>query len=166
MSEPFIGEIRTVGFNFAPRGWAMCDGQLLAITQNTALFSLLGTTYGGDGRTTFGLPDLRGRVAVHPGNGPGLPPVSWGQKAGSPTTTLSAANLPAHTHDVRGSSGAQTTNRTTGAYQAVGNSYSTAADTTMGATTSAGSGQSFENRPPYLATYHVIALVGLFPSRS
>jgi microcystin-dependent protein len=84
-SEPFIGEIRMFGFNFAPRGWAFCDGQLLPISQNTALFSLLGTTFGGDGRTTFGLPDLRGRTAIHVGTGPGLAPYAWGQKGGSET---------------------------------------------------------------------------------
>ena len=85
MSEPFVGEIRMFAGNFAPRGWALCDGQLLAISQNTALFSLFGTMYGGDGRNTFGLPDLRGRTAVHPGNGPGLTPYNIGQKSGSET---------------------------------------------------------------------------------
>jgi microcystin-dependent protein len=166
MSEPFIGEIRMVGFNFAPRGWATCDGQLLPINQNTALFSLLGTFYGGDGRTTFGLPDLRGRVAVHRGTGPGLSSYQIGGKGGVETQALTIGNLPAHDHDIRGSSGAQTTNRTTGAYQADGNSYSTSEDTTMGATASAGSGLAFDNRQPYLVTNYVIALQGVFPSRN
>jgi microcystin-dependent protein len=96
--EPFLGEIETFGFNFAPRGWAFCDGQILPINQNQALFSLLGTTYGGDGRTTFALPDLRGRVALHPGNGPGLSSIRQGEKGGSETRTLTTANLPSHNH--------------------------------------------------------------------
>ncbi|WP_233081719.1 phage tail protein [Rheinheimera soli] len=96
MSEPFIGEIRSVGFSYAPRGWAFCDGRLLAIAQYSALFSLLGTTYGGDGQTTFALPDLRGRVPTGQGQGPGLPVTSLGQKAGTPSTTLTVAQLPQH----------------------------------------------------------------------
>ena len=93
MSEPFLAEIRMVGFNFAPRGWALCDGQILPINQNQSLYSLLGTTYGGDGRTTFALPDLRGRVPVHKGEG-----ISLGQKGGTETVTLTAGQTPAHTH--------------------------------------------------------------------
>jgi microcystin-dependent protein len=96
--DPFIGTIATFGFNFAPRSWAFCNGQLLAISGNPSLFSLLGTTFGGDGRTTFGLPDLRGRVAVHPGNGPGLQSIMWGQKSGTNNNTLNINNLPNHTH--------------------------------------------------------------------
>jgi microcystin-dependent protein len=96
--EPFIGEIKMFGGNFAPRGFAFCDGQLLSISQNTALFAILGTTYGGDGRTTFGLPDLRGRVPVHAGTGPGLSSYRIGQKGGTETTTITVANLPAHSH--------------------------------------------------------------------
>ena len=99
-SEPFIGEIRMFAGNFAPRGWAFCDGQLLPISQNTALFSILGTTYGGDGRTTFGLPDLRGRVPVHAGRGPGLSDIRLGQKGGAETSTLTVANMPNHNHDI------------------------------------------------------------------
>ena len=101
MSEPFIGEIRIFGFNFAPRGWALCDGQLLPISQNSALFSLLGTIYGGDGRTTFALPDLRGRAALHEGTGPGLSPRQLGQRSGSETNTLTVNQLPPHTHQAR-----------------------------------------------------------------
>ncbi len=97
-SEPYIGQIETFGFNFPPRGWAFCDGQLLQISQYSALFALLGTTYGGDGRTSFGLPDLRGRVALHPGTGPGLSSIRWGEKGGSETRTLITANLPSHNH--------------------------------------------------------------------
>ncbi len=96
MSDPFVGEIRMFAGNFAPRNFAFCDGQLVAISQNNALFSLFGTIYGGDGRTTFGLPDLRGRVPLHMGTGPGLSPRPIGQKGGSETVALSAANLPAH----------------------------------------------------------------------
>lgn len=98
MSEPFLGEIRAVGFNFAPRGWAQCNGQLLSIAQNSALFSLLGTTYGGDGVQTFALPDLRGRAAVGVGTGPGLSPIVQGQDGGAQQVTLTSLNLPAHTH--------------------------------------------------------------------
>lgn len=100
MSEPFLGEIRMVGFNFAPRGWALCQGQLLSIAQNSALFSLLGTTYGGNGQTTFGLPDLRGRVPTGTGTGPGLSPITAGQIGGTPSTTLTQNQMPAHTHTV------------------------------------------------------------------
>jgi microcystin-dependent protein len=97
-SEPFIGQIQMVGFNFAPRGWAFCDGQLLPISQHTALYSLLGTTYGGDGHTTFALPDLRGRVAIHPGNGPGVDQITLGQKGGANKVALTVGNMPSHTH--------------------------------------------------------------------
>ena len=166
MSSPFIGELRLFGLNFAVRGWALCDGQLLPINSNTALFSLLGTTYGGDGRTTFALPDLRGRVPVHPGTGPGLSPVRLGERGGNQTTTLSVLNMPPHTHPVRGATGGQTSNRPTNAYQAAGNSYSTSSDTAMAPTDSVGSGQSFENRQPFLGVNYQIALVGVFPSRS
>ena len=101
MSEPFIGQIQPVGFNFPPRNWAHCNGQLLAISQNAALFSLLGTTYGGDGRTTFALPDLRGRICIHPGQGPGLSNYSWGERGGAETVNLSVAQIPTHNHAVR-----------------------------------------------------------------
>jgi microcystin-dependent protein len=167
MSEPFLGEIRIVGFNFAPRGWARCDGQLLAIAQNTALFALLGTTYGGDGRTTFGLPDLRGRVPVHVGNGLGLSPRNWGEKGGSESNTLTANNLPPHRHDIPVTDGRRTTNRPEGAVPARGGSYSTDAPTGLAVGTGpTGTGQAVNNVQPYLAVYFVIALQGLFPSRS
>ncbi|MCP5108609.1 MAG: phage tail protein [bacterium] len=99
MSEPFIGQIQTYGFNFAPRGWALCDGQLLPISQNTALFSLLGTIYGGDGRTTFALPDLRGRAPIHFGNGPGLSTRKIGSRGGEQWVTLAVTQMPSHNHD-------------------------------------------------------------------
>src|SRR5262245_8397012 len=98
--EPFIGEIRWVGFNFAPKGWATCDGQLLPISQNTALFSLLGTTYGGNGQTTFALPDMRGRAPLHPGQGPGLSPRDLGEVGGTETVTLTLAEMPTHSHSL------------------------------------------------------------------
>lgn len=175
-SEPFIAEIKMFGGNFAPRGYALCDGQLLPISQNAALFSILGTTYGGDGRTTFGLPDLRGRTAVHPGSGPGLSQIRLGQKGGAETHTLTVAQMPAHNHaatlhatSTRGLSPVPTgkilaTKPRTNIYSHV------APDVAMstGAVTTADTGgsQSFSIRDPYLAINHIIALVGLFPSRS
>ena len=98
MADPFLAQIMMFGGNFAPRGWAFCDGQLLPISQNTALFSLLGTTFGGDGRTTFQLPDLRGRYPIHPGTGPGLSQRRWGERGGAETTTLTQAEMPSHDH--------------------------------------------------------------------
>lgn len=179
-AEPFIGQIQMVGFNFAPRGWAFCDGQLLPISQNTALFSLLGTTYGGDGRTTFGLPDLRGRVAIHPGTGPGLSNYRWGQKGGSETNTLTVNNLPSHNHtatatlhatDTRGNTSAPSDNII--AQKPRDNDFSTnPPDVTMSADSvsvtvgNTGNGQAVNNMPPYLGLYHCIALVGIFPSRN
>ena len=106
MSEPFLGEIRMFGFGFAPQGWAPCNGQLLPISQNTALFSLLGTTYGGDGRTTFALPDMRSRVPVCQGQGPGLSSYAEGQAGGAETVTLAATQMPGHTHPVKASQSA------------------------------------------------------------
>ena len=126
MSDPFVGEIKLVGFNFAPRGYAFCNGQLLSIAQNNALFALLGTMYGGNGQTTFGLPDLRGRVAVGMGTGPGLPNVAQGEVFGSATTTILTSNLPVHYHGIPATqvtgaaciSGAANTNNPAGAYPA------------------------------------------------
>jgi microcystin-dependent protein len=167
MAEPFLGEIRIVSFNFVPRGWAPCDGRLLPINQNQALFSLLGTTYGGDGRTNFALPDYRGRVPVGFGTGPGLTDIAQGQKGGAETVALTAANL-AHGHPIPASSGVPTTNRPTGAYQAAGNSFSATSNTTMAATESAGAASptAHENRPPYLAVNYAIAVQGIFPSQN
>jgi microcystin-dependent protein len=187
MSEPYIGEIRTVGFNFAPVGWALCNGQLLAINQYTALFSLLGTTFGGDGRTTFGLPNLQGRVPVCVGNGLGLNPVVWGEMGGQANVMLTSANLPQHTHTVTPpvSNANGTAGSPVNAYPAVdvttisgGQRGETAA--TMSYAPSAVSGQNgasyqtgaagsslpISTEPPYLAVYFIIALNGIFPSRS
>jgi microcystin-dependent protein len=173
--EPYIGQIQAFGFNFAPRGWSFCAGQLLPISQNTALFSLLGTTFGGDGRTTFGLPDLRGRSIVGVGNGPGLDSITWGEKSGHYTQTLTTQNLPAHTHleqiGVNDQDGA-TSDDPKNAY--LGNSgalnYNTTATSGSflgaGNTGSTGNGLAFNSRNPFLGIYVSIALVGLFPPRS
>lgn len=168
MSQPFIGQISMFGGNFAPRGWAVCDGQLLPIASYSALFSILGTTYGGDGRTNFGLPDLRGRAPVHNGNGPGLSPVSLGEKGGAESFTITSANqLPAHSHQVAASTGDQTTNRPTNGYLAAGNRYTTATpNASMGPTETTGAGAPIGHRSPYTAVNFIIALQGIFPSRN
>lgn len=151
--EPFIGTIMLAGFNFAPRGWAFCNGQLLPINQYQALFSILGTIYGGDGRTTFGLPDLRGRVPIHEGQGSGLSPFSLGSKGGT-----EAAPLTAHTHPLP-----EVQVRGTGT-QIVGYPNEGATGTTVATSTTAVGGS--DNVQPTLAVNFVIALEGLFPSRS
>ena len=171
MAEPFIGEIRMFGFNFAPVGWATCDGQLMSISQNTALFSLLGTQYGGDGRTTFGLPDLRGRAPKHQGQGLGLPPYTIGQSGGSETVTILTSQLPPHNHPAYPCS---TDDPTTGNPKnsfpaAVGTAiYSNTSNANMGTgvTGLAGGGQPLPTLPPYLTVNFCIALNGIFPSRS
>src|SRR5690606_34243412 len=114
MADPFLAEIRIIGFTFAPRGWAFCNGQLLPISQNTALFSLLGVTYGGNGKSTFALPDLQGRAPMHPGDGPGLTPRALGETIGAPTVTLLQAEMPAHTHTVQGNNGQGVTSNPSG----------------------------------------------------
>lgn len=174
MSEPFIGEVMMVGFNFPPRGWATCEGQLLPISQNTALFSLLGTTFGGDGRTSFGLPDLRGRSAIGRGNGPGLNPVTWGQRGGRDTVTLTTTQLPSHNHALEAEAASGTVKTASGNLLAdttvdtpyvPGNTRPNAqmASDAIGFT---GGGQPFNIQDPYLGMYYNIALVGIFPSRS
>jgi microcystin-dependent protein len=169
--EPFIGEISMFAGNFAPRGWAFCDGQLLAISSNTALFSLLGTTYGGDGRTTFALPDLRGRVPIHAGNGPGLSDYRLGQKGGTETTTLTVNQLPSHNHPIQASNSAANSSEVTGTVmgKAIGmpGLYSNQTpDTSMKPTGNVGGNQSFDTRQPYCTINYIIALQGVFPSRS
>ena len=169
MSNPFLGEIRLLPFNFAPRGWAFCQGQLLPINQNTALFSLLGTTYGGNGTTNFALPDLRGRVAVSSGQGPGLSNYVLGEQAGEENHTLITTEIPAHTHSAacngEDSNSANPTNHFP-ASQATG--YSTTATAVMnsGVIGLAGGSQPHNNLPPYLALNYCIALQGIFPSRN
>ena len=169
MSDPFLGEIKLVGFNFAPRGWAFCNGQILPIAQNTALFSLLGTTYGGNGQTTFALPDLRGRVPVHFGQGPGLSNINLGQSAGSEFTTLLQTQMPQHSHLASVTGAGAGGNRPGGNVPSAGGAYAASSD---GSTfnpafvQSSGGGQPFGNREPYLALNFVIAMEGIFPSRN
>jgi microcystin-dependent protein len=171
MSEPFLAEIRMVGFNFAPRGWALCDGQILPINQNQALYSLLGTTYGGDGRTTFALPDLRGRVPIHADDSH-----PQGQRGGEEAHVLSAAEMPAHRHSLRGSSGDATQvspaggtfagTAGAGTPEAPFYAGSPGAAFASGSISNAGGGQSHDNMQPFLAVNFAIALQGLFPSRN
>lgn len=164
MSEPYLGEIRRVAFDFAPRGWALCNGQMLAINQNTALFALLGTVYGGNGQTTFALPDLRGRAPIQPGQG-----IMQGMAAGAASVTLQAAQLPAHTHGVVAASDAADQTSPQDAYWAVTAQpgYGGQATGTMSPTavSAAGGSQPHDNMSPYLAVNHIIALTGIFPSR-
>lgn len=172
MSEPFVGEIRMFGFGFAPQGWALCNGQLLPISQNQALFSLLGTTYGGDGRTTFALPDMQSRVPVCQGQGPGLSSYAEGQAGGAETVTLAAAQMPGHTHPVKASSSAAGSDQPGGRALARSAShiYTAEPDTNtvlnadmLGGT---GGGQPHGNIQPYLAVNFCIALTGIFPPRN
>lgn len=174
MSEPFVGEIRMFAGNFAPRGWAFCDGQLLAVSGNDALFSLLGTIYGGDGRTTFGVPDMRGRLPMHKGSGPGLSPRNQGYKSGVERVTLNSTQLASHSHGLgytdsradaaspvdavfaRSAAGDlqfidQNVNNRSMASEAIGNT---------------GQGGAHNNMSPYLCVSFIIALVGIYPSRS
>lgn len=176
MSEPFLGQIQAFAFNFAPAGWAQCNGQVLPITQNTALFSLLGTTYGGDARTTFGLPDLRGRASLHTGAGPGLSARSIGQSGGTETVLLDESALPTHNHalTLRGSTSGLTggaDDTPTDKVLAKGNQYSTgAANTDMASDAidfvDVGGGQAHENMSPYLVINWCISLTGDYPPRS
>ena len=172
MSDPFIAEVRIMACNFAPRGWAFCDGQLLPISQNTALFSLIGTTYGGDGRTTTALPNLVDRMPMHPGNGPGLTPRRLGERVGVNAVTLTEAQIPSHTHQVMGNKGTANHPEPNGQELAKGNtifSNSLAAPIEQLASNtlqSNGGGQSHSNQSPYLNLNFVIALVGTYPSRS
>lgn len=177
--DPFVGEIRLLPYSYAPNNWALCQGQLIPIQQNTALFSLLGTTYGGDGRTTFALPDLRGRVAVHAGQGPGLSNYSLGEITGTPTETLSSAEMPMHTHALTGTVKVSSVNG--GAispangvwggspghdeYAEEQGTSPLAADLITGISAPAGGGQPHENMMPYLALNYCIALSGVFPQR-
>jgi len=167
--DPFIGQLMCVGFNFAPRGWALCQGQLLAISQYQALFSLLGTMYGGDGRTTFGLPDLRGRVPIGFGQGPGLSSHNQGSAGGTETVALTAAQMPSHSHAVNANNSDATDTVPTNQYPAAGGAYTANnPNTTMNANMIGASGgnQAHQNMQPFLALNWIIALEGVYPSRS
>mmetsp|Transcript_71679 Transcript_71679/g.226470 ORF Transcript_71679/g.226470 Transcript_71679/m.226470 type:complete len:193 (-) Transcript_71679:2581-3159(-) len=164
-SDPTLGEISYFAGNFPPRGYAFCDGQLLSIAQNQSLFSLLGTTYGGDGRTTFALPDMRGRIALHYGNGPGLSNRPIGTKVGSERSTA----LPAHNHDMRVSSDSATTTTATNRSLATAQIFnSETPNQSLHASTigSAGGSQQIDNVQPSITARCIIALVGTFPARN
>ena len=177
-----IGEIRMFGGNFAPRAWALCDGQLLPINQNTALFSIIGTIYGGDGRTTFALPDIRGRCVLGPGNGPGLSDYREGAKGGHENNTMTVATMPSHTHSYsfkvsdqlpfqgQASIVSQMTVTLTNGDTATGTRYSATNNGNMHqdafALANTGNGQSFNNMMPFQTVNYVICLQGVFPSRS
>ena len=177
MAQGFIGEIRMFGGNFAPRTWALCEGQLLPISQNTALFSIIGTIYGGDGRTTFALPDLRGRVPIGPGTGPGLSTYREGQRSGSENVTLNTLQIPAHNHTGSlqvGAEGKGVTAVDTAAGNYLGNAtgtYRTAAGSAGSSINGVSTGNTGGNQPhtnmqPYIAVNYIICLQGVFPSRN
>ena len=173
MSEPFLGEIRMFGGNFAPRGWAICEGQLLPIAQNTALFSLIGTNYGGNGTSTFGLPDLRGRLPLHMGEGPGLSSYVIGEAMGAETVALTLAQLPPHSHPAVCSPGGGNSGTPVRNYWCTDPAGNTAAYNENGGAAmatgiigSSGGGQAHDNMPPFLVLTFVIALQGIFPSRN
>lgn len=182
LPNPYIASICMFAGNFAPRGWAYLDGQLINIYSNPALFSLIGTIYGGNGRVNFALPDLRGRVAIHPGDGPGLTERKLGQKGGAETVKLTTQQIPAHTHvaaaTARANSSAGTTNNPTNAVWAESrrnnqtNYSANALDVNMAPTAiavqvqSTGGGQAHDNMPPFLGINYIIALVGIYPSRN
>lgn len=174
MADPFVAEIRAFPFNFAPRGWAWCDGQLLPLSQNTALFSLLGTTYGGDGKSNFALPNLNGRAAMHPGQGPGLSLHDLGEQGGEETVTLLQSEIPSHSHVVitsqeegesrRPVAGHYVAKSAPGArFAPTGTPSVPMAPTAMSV---AGSGLPHNNMMPYLTFYYAIALQGVFPPRT
>lgn len=171
MADPFLGEIRPVGYNFAPRGWAFCAGQIISIAQNTALFSLLGTTYGGNGQTTFALPDLQGRVPISEGQGPGLQGYSLGEQGGVNTVTLTTAQLPAHRHSAPATGAAADAYDPSGHAPAIAprqvyGSPAAGAALASSAVAPAGGGVPHNNLMPYLVISYVIALQGVFPSRN
>lgn len=175
MSDPFVAEIKIVGFNFPPTGWATCDGQLMPISQNTALFSLLGTTYGGDGKSTFALPNLQGCAPMQQGQGPGLSLRDLGEFSGEENVTLLATEMPAHAHGVQavGSSDSATPqgNAWGSGQKGFGNVYApsnppTNVPMSPSALTIAGSSLPHNNMPPYLTLTFIIALQGIFPARS
>lgn len=174
MADPFVAEIRIFPFNFAPRGWAWCDGQLLPLSQNTALFSLLGTTYGGNGKSNFALPDMQGRAPMHPGQGPGLSLHDLGEQSGSDTVTLLTSEMPAHSHTLRSSveDGTQGTlspgvslSTSTGGSLYHSTTSANLVPMSPQALAVAGGSQPHNNMQPYLTLYFCIALQGVFPAR-
>ena len=166
--DPFLGELRLVPFDFAPRGWALCEGQLLPINQNQALFALLGTTYGGNGRTTFALPDLRGRVPVGAGASSTGTTFALGATGGQEAVKLTTGQLPAHGHTARANGGRATTKDPSGAVPAAGGAYAATQSVGMGAAAIArtGGGKPHDNLQPYVSLNYIIALQGIFPSRA
>lgn len=179
MSSPFVAEIRIFGFNFAPTGWAFCDGQLLPISQNTALFSLLGTYYGGDGKSTFALPNMQGNAPIQTGQGPGLSERFLGEQAGEQFVTLLQSEMPAHNHSANGNSTDNSGNvldpanavwGNAGARRAVVNLYNSAGPASVAmnpfALSITGGSQPHNNMPPYLALNFCIAMQGVFPPRT
>ena len=171
--EPFIGMIVQFGGNFAPRGWALCDGQLLAISSNSALFSILGTTYGGDGVSTFGLPDLRGRVAVHAGTGPGLSPRRLGQKSGTETQTLTVNQMPSHNHLIQVNKAVATTGDPvgnvlghTGAATLIYEGGTPTQTMNPASISNTGASQPVSTVQPFQCVNFIIALQGTYPSRN
>ncbi|TPM04263.1 tail fiber protein [Mesorhizobium sp. B2-3-10] len=173
MADPFVAEIRIFPFNFAPKGWAFCDGQILPLSQNTALFSLLGTTYGGDGKSNFALPNMQGNAPMHPGQGPGLSLHDLGETGGSETVTLLESEMPLHPHTVESVPGNFSANsnvptNTALGKSAQGNAYTPAANIVAlsGQTLApAGGGQPHNNMMPYITLNFCIALQGVFPPR-
>ncbi len=170
MADPFVAEIRIVPFNFAPRGWAFCDGQILPLSQNTALFSLLGTTYGGNGQSTFALPNLQGSAAMHPGQGPGLSLHDLGETGGSQTVSLLQSEIPAHAHTAFASPFPATTNNAAGQYWGrVSRFYAppaTAVPMSPQAIAPVGGSLPHPNMQPFLTLSFIIALQGVFPPRT
>ncbi len=174
MAEPFIAEVRIFPYNFAPRNWANCDGQLLPIAQNTALFALIGTLYGGDGRTTFGLPNLKGRAVIHPGNGPGLTPYNLAQSGGVEKVTLGVAQMAKHNHDLMadtftansGDPNGRALARSQGANAYQTNTTANLVQMSELTLQDKGADQPHNNMLPFLTLRFCIALVGIFPSRS
>ena len=175
MADPFVAEIRIFPFNFAPKGWAWCDGQLLPLSQNTALFSLLGTTYGGNGKSNFALPDLQGRAAMHPGQGPGLSLHDLGETGGSETVTLLESEIPSHAHALRANSDPAELQVATPARSLARSQNASAYQSTTNQSlvnlapeslAPAGGDQPHNNMQPYLTFYFCIALQGVFPPRT
>ncbi|WP_019962361.1 phage tail protein [Woodsholea maritima] len=171
MSDPYVGEIRMFAGNFAPRGWAFCDGQLLAVSQNDALYSLLGTIYGGDGRTTFGLPDMRGRIPLHQGRGPGLSERRLGSKGGAEKVTLTVNQMPSHTHNIRANTQPGDSDSPAGRVFAETASTPIYAEDNPSVNfnsetiTQTGGSRAHYNMQPSICVNFIIALFGIYPSR-